>query len=78
MENIEVEIERLTAVIDGGGADASVYYNRGRLLWRLGRRGEAMSDYEKSAALDPASPAVEALRMCNDIMDFYNTDLYNP
>ena len=37
-----------------------------------------MSDYNHAVALDPQSPAAEALKLCNEIMDFYNTDLYNP
>ncbi|MDO4318957.1 MAG: tetratricopeptide repeat protein [Bacteroidales bacterium] len=57
---------------------ADLYYNRGLLYWRLGKRGDAMSDYNRAVALDPASPAAQALTMAQDIMDFYNTDLYNP
>lgn len=58
--------------------DADSYYRRGRLYWRLGDKGAAISDYERAVAIDPESPAAEALKLCRDIMDFYNTDLYNP
>ncbi len=51
---------------------------RGRLLWKLGRKADAMSDYAAAADLDPSSPAAAALEMARDIMDFYNHDLYNP
>ncbi|MCM1032359.1 MAG: tetratricopeptide repeat protein [Odoribacter sp.] len=72
-------IETLTQAIDSAVTpDASLFYRRGRLFWQQGLKGEAMSDYGRAAAIDPQSPAVEALKLCNSIMDFYNTDLYNP
>lgn len=54
------------------------HYNRGKELWAQGKHGQAMSAYNEAIALDPNSPAVQALRMANEIMDFYNHDLYNP
>ena len=78
---IESQIKRLDALIAAGGDDktmASHYYERGLLHWRLGKRGDAMSDYNRAVDLDPTSPAVQALSMAQDIMDYYNTDLYNP
>lgn len=62
----------------GEAALADLYYRRGRAYWKLGDKGRAMSDYSHAAALDPSSPAAEALDLCRSIMDFYNTDLYNP
>ena len=57
---------------------AEAYYLRGRLMWKLGRKAEAMSDYSKAAAIDPSSPAATALEMARDVMNFFNPDLYNP
>ena len=75
--DIQAQIEALDAVI-AREATAEAYYQRGRLHWRAGNRGAAMSGYNRAVALDPDSPAAEALKLCNEIMDFYNTDLYNP
>lgn len=75
--DIQAQIEALDAAI-AQEATADAYYQRGRLHWRAGNRGAAMSDYNRAVALDPDSPAAEALKLCNEIMDFYNTDLYNP
>ncbi len=72
------QIDNLTSQIDSGNGDADCYYQRGRLYWKIGKHGAAMSDYEFAISLDPNSPAKEALRISNEIMDFYNTDLYNP
>ena len=79
IEKIKESIERLDREIAGlqePGAD--LYYRRGRLYWRLGDKASSISDYERAAAIDPESPASEALKLCSDIMNFYNTDLYNP
>ena len=58
--------------------DAELYYQRGRLLWKMGQKTEAMSDYATASQLDPASPASSALEMAREIMNFYHRDLYNP
>lgn len=71
-------LSKLESLIAANPGDAGLFYRRGRLNWRLGRRGEAMSDYRKAVAIDPESPAAQALEMSHGIMDFYNKDLYNP
>lgn len=58
--------------------DATLHYLRGRLLWKMGQKTEAMSDYATASQLDPSSPATAALEMAREIMDFYHRDLYNP
>lgn len=54
------------------------WYQRGKVYWRMGRKADAISDYEESAHLDPDSPAVHALEMTQDVMDFFNHDMMNP
>ena len=58
--------------------DAELHYQRGRLLWKMGRKTEAMSDYATASQLDPSSPATAALELAREIMNFYHRDLYNP
>ena len=57
---------------------AMEHYERGRALWAEGRRGEAMTEYNESLARYPEGPARTALTIADDIMNFYNKDLYNP
>lgn len=57
---------------------AEIYFERGRLKWKLGDRAGATADYRHAIDLDASSPAAEALEMTRRIMDFYNRDLYNP
>ncbi|MDE6308716.1 MAG: tetratricopeptide repeat protein [Muribaculaceae bacterium] len=58
--------------------DAEALFARGRINWRKGLRGEAISDYEAAVAIDPASPARIALDQARDVMDFFNPDIFNP
>lgn len=59
-------------------ANAPLLIAKGKLLWRLDRRGEAMSAYEQAARLDPDGPAGLLIEHSNSIMDFFNPDLLNP
>ena len=48
-------------------------------VWRKqGQWHEAINCYLQAIELDPDSPAVEAKRMLDDILAFYNKDAYNP
>lgn len=83
--DIEAEIARLSSQIgekeaaaDEASGRAGLLYRRGKLYWKLGRKGEAMSDYASAAQLDPGSPAVQALDQAQAIMSFFNKGLYNP
>lgn len=58
--------------------DAALLLERGKLLWGLDRRGEAISAYEQAAAIDPHGPAAPLLEHTRAIMDFFNPDLLNP
>lgn len=53
-------------------------YRRGAGLWRQGDRQGAIACYTESAALNPDGPGAVALEMTRDIMDFYDTQQYNP
>lgn len=77
-EQLEEAIAALSDAIASSKADASLYFTRGRLLWRIGKHSAAMSDYAHAAELDPSSPAVYALEQARDIAVFFNPDLYNP
>ena len=54
------------------------YYAQGNAYRKQGNWQEAINCYIKAIELDPESPAVEAKRMLDDILDFYNKDMYNP
>ncbi|MDE6144418.1 MAG: hypothetical protein K2F94_10150 [Muribaculaceae bacterium] len=54
------------------------FFIRGMRHWALSHRSLAINDYLAAIRINPESPAVEALRNANDILDYYNPDLINP
>lgn len=76
-KDINSKIAELDAVI-ASHPTADAYYNRGKLYWRQGDKQRAISDFNHAVQADPESPALHYLNMANDVMDFYNTDFYNP
>lgn len=54
------------------------YYLEGNEHRRRGDFAAAMNSYMEAIRLDANSPAVEAKRMLEDIMNFYCKDYYNP
>jgi tetratricopeptide (TPR) repeat protein len=57
---------------------AQEYYERGNAFRKAGNWQEAINCYIMAVELDPNSPAVEAKRMLDDIMNYYHKDYYNP
>lgn len=75
------EIVELTRKIDNATTDserASLLVSRGRLLWKIDHRREAINDYSEAAELDPEGPASALLEHSMEIINFFNPDLYNP
>lgn len=71
-------ISALDRNIEKDSGNSLWWYLRGKAYWRMQRYADAISDYEESVHLDPQSPAVHALEMARDVMNFYNPDLLNP
>ena len=57
---------------------AQEWYQQGKVWRKQGQWHEAINCYLQAIELDPDSPAVEAKRMLDDILAFYNKDAYNP
>ncbi|MDD7317653.1 MAG: tetratricopeptide repeat protein [Prevotella sp.] len=57
---------------------AEEYYQQGNNYRREGNYVEAINSYLEAIALDPNSPAVDAKRMLDDILNYYCKDMYNP
>ena len=76
MENKEIK----SPLSDGRGVggEAAVYYQQGNEHRRRGDWQQALNCYMEAIALDPESPAVEAKKMLDDILNFYHKDSYNP
>ena len=56
---------------------ADEYLKLGNEYRKKGDFPTAMNNYMEAIELDPDSPAVEAKKMLEDILNFYNKDAYN-
>lgn len=54
------------------------YYQEGNTLRQQGNFPAAMNCYMEAIELDPDSPAMEAMKMLEEIMNYYCKDIYNP
>lgn len=57
---------------------AEEWYRRGNQYRRQGDWQHAINCYMEAIDIDAQSPAVEAKKMLEDILNFYNKDAYNP
>ena len=61
----------------GGVMDDSLFYLLGNAWRKKGNWQMAMNNYLEAIHLNPESPAVQALEIANEILAFYNKDMYN-
>ena len=54
------------------------YFQLGNEYRKKGDWQHALDNYMEAIALHPESPAVEAKKLLEDILNFYNKDAYNP
>lgn len=53
------------------------YYILGNAYRKIGDWQGAINNYLEAIAINPESPAKQAYDMANDILDFFNKDMYN-
>ena len=63
--------------VGGGRMDDTLYYLLGNAWRKKGNWQMAINNYLDALHLNPDSPARQALEIANDILDFYNKDMYN-
>lgn len=71
-------ISMLTGIAEADPDCEQAYIERGKLYWRMGKRAECITDYNRAAEINPQGDAPNLLKMTYDILDFYHKDLYNP
>ncbi len=75
---LEEAIISLNNAIEADANNDLLYFQRGKLHWRLGNRSQAITDYEHTVAINPQSPARIALDNARDVISFFNPDIFNP
>lgn len=72
-------IDEYTRLIQAApAASDEPYIERGLLYWKLGKRAEAINDYNEAIRINPTSRALQVKEATYSILDYYNKDLYNP
>lgn len=71
-------IGMLTEYISANPADDEALTLRGLRHWCRGERAAAINDYLAAIRINPDSKARQALAATDEILDYYNKDLYNP
>lgn len=61
----------------GGPMDDGLFYLLGNAWRKKGNWQMAMNNYLEALDINPDSPAKQALDIANEILDFYNKDMYN-
>ena len=75
---VEEAIGLLKEYIAGSGTPSDrAYYLLGNAYRKKGDWQGAINNYLEAMEINPDSPAAAAYRMANDILDFYNKDMYN-
>ncbi len=64
--------------VDSSKPTSDDYYQQGNKLRKKGEWWKAINCYSSAIELNPNSPAVEAKEMLENILNYYNKDVYNP
>ena len=70
-----LQLEEYIASCDAPSDKA--YYLLGNAYRKKGDWQGAINNYLEAMAINPDSPARNAYKMANEILDFYNKDMYN-
>lgn len=77
-EGAQKAIAEAERYISTGPADLDyAYYIRGNAYRKMGDWQGAINNYLEAIAINPESPAKQAYDMANDILNFFNKDMYN-
>ena len=71
-------IARISDYLRENPRDTDALTLRGMKYFGAGRRAAAINDYLAALEIDPDCKARLALQSANEILDYYNKDLYNP
>lgn len=75
---LDEAIGQLDKAIGRNAEDDQLYFLRGKAYQKVGNWQEALQNYLEAMHLNPDSPASEAYKMAQEILEFYNKDSYNP
>lgn len=76
-EKLEQAMKEIDEIIEKDSKQDTAYYLKGNIFRKKQDWQNAINNYSQAVEINPASPASDARAMCIEILDFYNTDMYN-
>ncbi len=77
-DEVVASVDELAASQADSDVLAQAYYLRGNAYRQKGDMRMAMNSYLEAMELQPDGPAAQAYRTIQEILNFYDHDLYNP
>ncbi len=77
-DNLDNIIEELELYTQNNKSDDDAFFRLGNAYRKAGNNAQAIRCYLTAVEINQNSPAKEAHKMMMDILEFRNTDLYNP
>ena len=77
-DQVIAAVDQLATTGTNRAVMAQAYYLRGNAYRQLGNMRQALNSYLESMELDPDGPSAQAYRTIQEILNFYDHDLYNP
>ncbi|MDD4738454.1 MAG: tetratricopeptide repeat protein [Bacteroidales bacterium] len=76
-EKLEQAMKEIDEIIAQDANQDIAYYLRGNVFRKQQDWKNAINNYSQAIEINPSSPAKDARDMCIEILNFYNTDMYN-
>lgn len=76
--DIDTAINKLNNIIASDNSNDEAYFLLGNAYCKKSNWQQAINAYCQAININPESPAKLAYDRVNEILDFYNRDIYNP
>ncbi|MDD2529696.1 MAG: tetratricopeptide repeat protein [Bacteroidales bacterium] len=76
-EKLEQAMKEIEEIIKMDSSQDQAYYLKGNVFRKQQDWKNAINSYTHAVELNPNSPAADARVMCIEILNFFNTDMYN-
>lgn len=76
-EKVEEAMQKVDEIITEDDKQEMAYYLKGNIYRKKQDWQNAINSYSQAIELNSSSPANDARNMCIEILNFFNTDMYN-
>lgn len=75
---LEEALIQLNAALESNMDDDELFFMRGNVYRKQNQWKQSLDDYCSAVEINPSSPAAFAYDAVQQILEFYNKDMYNP